>query len=177
MNAPKTVIRTSLIESRILLIRGEKVIIDADLAEFYGVATKRLNEQVGRNRGRFPEDFVFRLTRAEKAEVVAKCDHLRKLKYSKGFPHAFTEHGALMAASVLNSTRAVEVSVFVVRALVRLREAIGQSAELARKLSQLERHLANHDHQILSLVAAIRQMTSPQPPNRRRIGFAEGRDQ
>ena len=82
------------IEQRILLIRGEKVLIDADLAEFYGVATKRLNEQVKRNRRRFPRDFVFRLTAREKAEVVANCDHLAKLKYAKGLPNAFTEHSA-----------------------------------------------------------------------------------
>jgi len=91
------------IERRILLVRGEKVLIDADLAEFYGVATKRFNEPVKRNGRRFPKDFVFKLTASEKAEVVASCDHLAKLKYAKGLPNAFTEHGALMAASILSS--------------------------------------------------------------------------
>ena len=88
------------------MIRGEKVIIDADLAEFYGVPTKRLNEQVKRNKDRFPEDFMFQLNADEKSEVVAKCDHLAKLKFSKVLPHVFTEHGAIMAASVLNSPQA-----------------------------------------------------------------------
>jgi hypothetical protein len=160
------------IEHRILLIRGEKVIIDADLAAFYGVATKRLNEQVKRNRQRFPQDFVFELTASEKAELVAKCDHLFKLKYSKAMPYVFTEHGALMAASVLNTGRAVEFSVFIVRAFVHLREALTKHGELARKLSDLERHLAKHDEEILSLVSAIRNLMSPAPiPKKRRIGF------
>jgi len=165
-------VEVSQIEHRILLIRGEKVIIDADLAGFYGVPTKRLNEQVKRNYQRFPRDFVFELTAAEKLELVAKCDHLSKLKYSKTMPYAFTEHGALMAASVLNTRRAVEVSVFIVRAFVRLRETVTHHAELARKLSDLERHLAEHDEQILSLISAIRNLMSPAPvPKKRRIGF------
>ncbi len=168
----KAVAAIRRIESRILLIRGEKVIVDADLAEFYGVTTKRLNEQVKRNRRRFPQDFVFRLTAAEKEEVVAKCDHLAKLRFSKALPYAFTEHGALMAASVLNSDRAVDVGVFVVRAFVRLREILAQHAELARKLAQLERKLADHDERILALVSAIRQlMSSSAVPEKRRIGF------
>lgn len=115
---------------------------------------------------------MFRVTEAEKSEVVAKCDHLANLKYSKALPYAFTEHGALMAASVLNTLRAVEVSVFVVRAFIRLRETLLKDSELARRLYQLERRLANHDEQILSLVSAIRQLMSPTPvPKKRRIGF------
>ena len=104
------------IEQRILQIRGEKVIVDADLASFYGVTTKRLNEQVKRNRDRFPEHFMFQLTSPEKSELVARCDHLSHLKLAKALPYAFTAHGAIMAASVLNSRRAVEVGLFVVRA-------------------------------------------------------------
>lgn len=91
------------IASRILVLRGHKALIDTDLASLYGVSTKRLNEQVKRNRARFPADFVFQLTASERAEVVAKCGHLSRLKYSPTLPFAFTEHGALMAASVLNS--------------------------------------------------------------------------
>ena len=98
------------IEPLILTLRGQKVILDADLAEAYGVETKRLNEQVKRNAGRFPEDFMFRLTGVKKTEVVANCDHLHKLKFSPQLPFVFTEHGALMAASVLNSPKAVEMS-------------------------------------------------------------------
>jgi hypothetical protein len=120
----KSIVPAGKIENRILLIRGEKVIIDADLAEFYGVATKRLNEQVKRNVNRFPADFMFQLTKEEKSEVVANCDHLKNLKYSKTLPYAFTEHGAIMAASVLNMQRAIEVSVFIVRAFVKFRQFI-----------------------------------------------------
>jgi len=170
----KGIIRVGSIAQRILMIRGEKVIVDADLAEFYGVPTKRLNEQVKRNRERFPEDFMFQLTSEEKTEVVAKCDHLTNLKYSKVLPYVFTEHGALMAASVLNTDRAVEVSVFVIRAFVKLRQTITQHKELAQKLGTLERRLAHHDKQIIVLIKAIRKMLSPEPvPKKRRIGFGK----
>ena len=113
MPEKKSVIPVEKIERRILLIRDEKVIIDADLAEFYGVQTKRLNEQVKRNKKWFPADFMFQLSTDEKQEVVANCDHLSKLKYSKTLPYAFTEHGTIMAASILNSSRAIEISVFI----------------------------------------------------------------
>jgi len=109
----KVIIQPARIENSILLIRGEKVLVDADLASFYGVTTKRLNEQVKRNKKRFPEDFIFQLNQEEKNEVVANCDHLNNLKYSKSLPYVFTEHGALMAASVLNTPRVAEVSVFI----------------------------------------------------------------
>lgn len=161
------------IQQRILLIRGIKVLLDADLAEAYGVSTRRLNEQVRRNLDRFPRDFVFRLTVEEKAEVVANCDHLEKLKFSKFLPFAFTEHGAIMAASVLNSPKAIEVSVFVVRAFVLLRERIPGHKELARKLAELESRLVDHDEQISILIEAIKQLMNPEPPPRpRRIGFS-----
>jgi len=113
----RSIISVGKIEQRILLVRGEKVIIDSDLAEFYAVPTKRLNEQVKRNKDRFPPDFTFQLTSDEKAELVAVCDHLEKLKYSNALPYAFTEHGTIMAASVLKSPRAVEVSVFMLERL------------------------------------------------------------
>ena len=112
--------------------------LDADLAQLYGVSTKRLNEQVKRNRDRFPEDFMFQLNAAEKTEVVAKCDHLAKLKFSRTHPYAFTEHGAIMLAAVLNTPRAIEVSVFVVRAFVKLREILTTHKALAHKLAELE---------------------------------------
>jgi hypothetical protein len=161
------------IEGLILTIRGQKVILDRDLAALYGVSTKRLNEQVKRNRTRFPSDFVFQLSDDEKAEVVANCDHLGTLKYSPKRPYAFTEHGAIMAANVLNSERAVEVSVFVVRAFVKLRHWMATHTELAAKLAELERKVAGHDDTIQQLVAAIRQLMAPPPDKpRRRIGFA-----
>jgi len=168
----EAVVQVGRIQERILLVRGEKVIIDADLAEFYGVPTKVLNQAVRRNKERFPQDFMFLLTAEEKAEVVTNCDHLSRLKYSKSHPHAFTEHGALMAASVLNSQRAVEVSVYIVRAFVGLRRFIAEHKELSRRLSQLETRLADHDEQILTLIQAIKELINPDPPPRKRcIGF------
>ena len=160
------------IETRIFLIRGRKVMLDSDLAELYQVSTKRLNEQVKRNRDRFPGDFMFQLTAAEKAEVVANCDHLKKLKYSPTLPHAFTEHGAVMLASVLNSPVAVQASIRVVRAFVRLREVLATHKELARKLTELERRIETHDERITVLFEAIRQLTRLPERPRRRIGFS-----
>ena len=172
MDDSKSVVPVGKIENRILLIRGEKVIIDADLAEFYGVPTKRLNEQVKRNKDRFPDDFMFQLSPDEKAEVVANCDHLEKLKYSRSLPYAFTEHGAIMAASVLNTPRAIEISVFIVRAFIKLRQIIADQKELQRKISQIERRLTGHDEQIAELVTVIKELLKPDPPpKKRRIGF------
>lgn len=172
MPSTKSLIPVGKIEQRILLIRGERVIVDADLAEFYGVPTKVLNQAVRRNKERFPKDFMFRLSKDEKAEVVTICDHLTKLKFSPVNPRVFTEHGAIMAASVLNSRRAIQVSVFIVRAFVKLRRVMAEHKELAQRIAQLERWLANHDEQILSLVQAIRQIVKPTPlPKKRRIGF------
>ena len=171
MTSEKSIIPAGKIEQRILMIRGEKVIIDADLAEFYGIPTKRLNEQV-RNKERFPEDFMFQLNGDEKSEVVAKCDHLNKLKFSKTLPFAFTEHGAIMAASVLNTPQAAEVSIFIVRAFVKLRQAIADYKDLTRKISQIERHLSGHDEQINAIIKTIKQLIQPAPvPKKRRIGF------
>ena len=172
MAKSKALVKVGKIQQRILLIRGEKVIIDADLAEAYGVTTKALNQAIRRNAERFPPDFMFRLTKEEKQEVVTNCDHLENLKFSPVNPRAFTEHGAIMAASVLNSPKAVEVSVFVVRAFVQLREVLAGHKELARKIAQLERKLGDHDEQIMVLVEAIKQLMDPKPPPKtRRIGF------
>lgn len=118
------------LESRILTLRAQRVMLDTDLAELYGVTTKRLNEQVKRNADRFPGDFMFKLTPGEKAEVVANCDHLTKLKFSKVPPFAFTEHGAIQAANVLATPQAVEMGIFVVRAFVRMRELADVHADL-----------------------------------------------
>ncbi|OGR33067.1 MAG: hypothetical protein A2005_00845 [Desulfuromonadales bacterium GWC2_61_20] len=161
------------IEKTILLVRGQKVMLDADLAELYGVETKALNQAVRRNRDRFPQDFLFSLTSEEKVEVVTNCDHLSRLKYSSALPLAFTEHGAIMAASVLNSPRAVEVSVYVVRAFVRLRELTIANHDILHKLDQLERRVAGHDKAIVSVFDAIRQLMdiSKPTPQQRKIGF------
>jgi len=164
-------IHTRKIHKRILLVQGFKVILDYDLARLYGVSTKRLNEQVKRNRTRFPADFMFQLTLKEKKEVVANCDHLQKLKYSPVRPYAFTEHGTIMAASILNTKRAVEVSVFVVRAFVILREMLIRDKALACKIMDLERKIEKHDNEIQSILEAIRQFMAPAEKPKRKIGF------
>ena len=124
------VIPVSRIQQKIFLIRGQKVMLDMDLADLYGVSTKRLNEQVKRNRRRFPKDFMFRLTVGEKAEVVAICDHPVKLKFSPNEPFAFTEHGAIMAANILNSKRAIEMGLLVVRAILEVIKQLMAQPEL-----------------------------------------------
>jgi len=148
---------TSILDNRIsnaiLYIRGQKVMLDIDLAEIYGVKTKRLNEQVKRNINRFPPDFMFQLTNEEKQEVVAFCDHLTKLKFSSSNPYAFTEHGALMLASVLSSPLAIETSVLVVRAFVKLREILSKNAELSKKIEELE---SRYDKQFKVVFQALR---------------------
>lgn len=172
MSDSKHTVSVGSVQQRILLIRSEKVIIDVDLAEFYGVTTKVLNQAVRRNINRFPVDFMFQLTKEEKTEVVTNCDHLQNLKYSSVNPYVFTEHGALMVSSILNSVRAVEVSVFIVRAFVQLRRSVEEYKELAHMLNKLERSIADHDEQILVLFKAIKQlMKSELPPKKQRIGF------
>ena len=162
------IIPAERIERTILFIRGERVMLDADLAVLYGVTTKRLNEQVKRNRDRFPEDFMFQLTEKEKAEVVAICDHLQKLKFSSNLPYAFTEHGAIMLATVLNSPIAVEASIQVVRVFVSLRKMLASNAELSRKLAALEK---KYDYQFKIVFDAIRQLMATPEPREKKIGF------
>jgi hypothetical protein len=164
----KTLVPVERVQKTILLIRSEKVILDADLAVLYGVSTKRLNEQVKRNRARFPDDFMFQLTIEEKADVVANCDHLKKLKFSPNLPYAFTEHGTIMAANVLNSERAVQASVEVVRAFVNLRRMLASNAELSRRFDELE---SKYDRKFKVVFDAIRQLMSPPLPGRKQIGF------
>ena len=158
------------LENRILTIRGKKVIIDADLAELYGTTTKRLNEQVRRNRERFPDDFMFQLSKEEKDEVVANCDHLAKLKFSSFLPNAFTEHGTLMAANVLNSPVAIEASLYIVRAFIKMREFILENKEISLKLGELEQRVAEHDEEIGAIIVAVNQMIPPEK-SQKTIGF------
>ncbi len=158
---------------RILQIRGEKVLLDSDLATIYGLPTKVFNQAIRRNAERFPEDFRFRLTPAERDEVVTNCDHLARLKFSPALPWAFTEHGAIMAATVLNSPRAVEMSVFVVRAFVRLRSLARTHANLTRALAALERRVTGHDEELKQVIAALRGLIDPPARPRRRIGFGD----
>lgn len=182
MSIPATVLR---VEQRILVIRGQKVMIDTDLAELYGVPTKALNQAVKRNAERFPADFMFQLTAEEKAEVVTNCDHLTKLKFSKALPFVFTEYGAIQASNVLASPQAVEMGVYVVRAFVRLREVLTSSRELATKLDALEQktELLSLQHETFShntraqlkqVFEALRQlMAPPADPPKRPIGFVK----
>jgi hypothetical protein len=167
----KSLVPVERVESRILLIRGQKVILDVDLAMLYGVSTGTFNQAVKRNRQRFPEDFMFQLTQEEKDEVITNCDNLKKLRYSAWLPYAFTEHGAVMAANVLNSKRAIEASVLVVRTFIKLREMLSTHKELAQKLVELEQMLMTHDRAICSLFDAIREMMNPPAPKGKRIGF------
>ena len=161
------------VDPRILTIRSERVMLDRDLAEVYGVATKALNQAVKRNEERFPSDFRFQLTREERDEVVTNCDHLRNLKYAAALPWAFTEHGSIMVASVLNSPRAIEMSVFVVRAFVRLREYARGHAEIARRLDALERKVTGHDESLREMFIALRALLTPSPRTSREIGFTK----
>jgi len=172
---PRTnaILSVERVESRILLVRGRKVMLDSDLAELYGVGTKRLNEQVKRNRSRFPSDFMFQLsfeeTKSLRSHFATSGGGPGGRRYR---PYAFTEHGAVMVASVLNTARAIEVSVYVVRAFVNLRKMLGTRREMARKLVELENRIESHDEDIAALFAAIKElMELPERP-RKRIGFA-----
>lgn len=162
------------LEDIILKIRGENVILAPDLAKLFGVETKRLNEQVKRNLKRFPSDFMFQLTPDEFSELVANCDRFDRLKHSSVLPYAFTEHGALQAANVLNTDQAIEMSVYVVRAFVAMRRMTGTLKELADKVAELEAKYGRHDEvlQILSRILFPEPSPSVPPPSpKRRIGF------
>jgi phage regulator Rha-like protein len=160
------------VESRILLLRHQRVILDADIAELYGVPVKVLNQQIKRNQKRFPADFVFQLSGKEyeglRSQIVTSKETRGGRRY---LPYAFTEHGAIMAATVLNSERAVQMSVFVVRAFVRLREMLANNRKLAGKIDELENRLDSHDSTIQDLIEAIKELMTPEDPPRKRIGF------
>jgi len=167
----KDLIPTERIEQAIFLIRGQRVILDDDLSRLYGVTTKRLNEQVKRNRNRFPGDFMFQLNLQEVTALRSQFATSNRGRGGRRYlPFAFTEHGAIMAANVLNSQRAIEASVYVVRTFVRLRELLVTNKDLAQKLAELERKVASHDSHIQSLFEAIRRLMAPDPP-KPRIGF------
>ena len=159
---------------QILDVRGEKMILDVDLAAIYGVETRALNQAVKRNAERFPEDFAFRLTLDEVEKIRGSRSQsviLKRGQNVKYRPWAFTEHGAIMAASVLNSARAVEMSVYVVRAFVRLRDLARTHAELAKQLAALERRVTGHDDELKQVLAALRHLLAPSAALRRPIGF------
>jgi len=160
------------VDSRVRFLRGQKVILDHDLAELYGVTVKRLNEQIKRNAARFPADFRFQLNRSE-AEILRSQIATSSLAHGgrRYLPYAFTEHGAIMAATLLNSPRAIHMSIFVVRAFVRMRTVLLSQREVVAKLGELEHRLEEHDDDIRGLVGAIRELMAPAPANPRRIGF------
>jgi hypothetical protein len=187
-----TIIPLEHVQSRILVLRGVRVMLDADLARLYGVPVKRLNEQVKRNARRFPEDFVFRLTREEAEAVLRSRSQNATLKPGPSLrsqnatskigrggrrylPYAFTEHGAIQAANVVNSTTAAEMGVAVVRAFVRLRQLVVNHKAIAAKLAELDARVGAHDEQLAAVIAAIRQLTTPDGPTHgRKIGFHPG---
>ena len=185
MSADTEIVAVSTIASRIVTLRGQRVILDADLAALYGVPTKRLNEQVKRNAQRFPADFMFRFSVEETTELNRSqfATGSQKHRDPRFAPFAFTEHGAIMAATVLNSTRAVEVSIFVVRAFVQLRELLASHRDLAQKLEELEQKAETlamrHDDFARNTRMQLRQvfeviqelMEPPEPAKKRPIGF------
>lgn len=164
----KSITQTS-IESMIILVRGERVILDSNLAVLYGVSTMRLNEQIKRNKRRFPVDFMFRLTKEEWDSLISQFAISKTGRGGRRkLPYVFTEHGTIMAANILSNERAIEVSVQVVRAFVRLRQLLASNSELARKLNQLEK---KYDHQFRVVFEAIRQLMTPPVTDTKPIGF------
>ena len=176
--ADNALIPVDRIEKAILLIRGQKVMLDRDLAKLYGVTTGRLNEQVRRNIRRFLAGFMFQLSKEEftiwKSQIATSNPGAKM--GSRKRPHAFTEQGVAMLSSVLNSERAIEVNIAIMRAFVRLREIFATHKDLAHKLDQLERKLGQHDEKIQIVFEAIRQLMTPppEPEKNRRIGFGRG---
>jgi hypothetical protein len=164
--------RLKPIDSFILTVRGSKVLIDADLATIYGVKTLALNQAVKRNSERFPEDFIFQLSAKEKLEVITNCDHLEQLKFAKSLPFAFTKHGALMTATVLNSPQAVAMSVHIVRAFIQMREQLVANRKIFKRLVEIDKTLLEHDSVLRDIYRKLLPLLQPPPESpKRRIGF------
>ncbi|MFZ2308200.1 MAG: ORF6N domain-containing protein [Rhodoferax sp.] len=170
MNESLAALSPQALAARIVVIRGQRVLLDADLAQLYEVETRRLNEQIKRNMGRFPLDFMFQLT-SEEFENLKSQFATSSWGGRRKLPLAFTEHGAIMAASVLNSDRAVEMSVYVVRAFVQLRAVLLDHKALADKLAALERRVSHHDNSLAEVIDAIRALMAQPKPANRPIGF------
>ena len=167
----KALIPVEIIEKKILLIRGEKVMLDSELAELYGVEVKHLKRQVRRNISRFPEDFMFQLLKEEYESLRRHFGTLKRGEHSKYLPYVFTEQGVAMLSSVLNSERAVQVNIAIMRVFVKIREILSTHKELAHKLADLERKIERHDGEIKAVFDAIRQLMIPPEPKRKKIGF------
>jgi hypothetical protein len=159
------------IEALIYLIRGQKVMLDSDLADLYGVENRALKQAVRRNRNRFPSDFMFELTKEENRALRSQNVILEPGRYSKYLPFAFTEQGVAMLSTVLNSERGIEVNIAIMRVFVRLREMMATHKELALKLRELERRIQDHDEKIVAVFEAIRQLMTPPETARKKIGF------
>ncbi|MGI9115964.1 MAG: DNA-binding protein [Chthoniobacterales bacterium] len=166
----KGIVPIAQITRTILLLRGEKVLLDADLAQLYGVTTGNLNKAVSRNRDRFPRDFMFRIT-SDEARLIFQFGRSKGRGGRRKLPYVFTEQGVAMLSSVLRSARAVQVNIAIMRAFVRLRETLETNRELARKFAELEKHVGKHDHHIAAIIDAIRQLMSPPEKPPREIGF------
>lgn len=166
------IVLTRRVASKIVILRNQRVILDIDLAKLYGVSVKRLNEQIKRNPRRFPPDFLFTLSHAEVHNLRSQNATSSSSHGGRRYlPHAFTEHGAIMAASVLNSKRAIEMSIFVVRAFVQMHHALIVKRQVVSKLTELEARIDKHDADIEKLIEALRELVAPLPANSRRIGF------
>ncbi len=170
--AKAAIVAARKVDSKILVLRGQRVVLDTDLAELYGVQVRHLNQQVKRNAKRFPLAFRFQLSPHE-VKILRSQNVISSAGYggARYRPYAFTEHGAIMAATVLNSERAIEMSVFIVLAFVRMRRARAGNRHILTKLAELEHRLESHDSDIQDLMNALRELMSPEEPNRRRIGF------
>lgn len=173
INTTESRLTDELVIHKIYFIRGQKVMIDTDLADLYGVPTKRLNEQVKRNIQRFPKDFMFQLTQDEKKWLIQKNSDLNKLKFSSNLPLAFTEHGAVMLASILNSQRAMEVNIQLVRVFIKMRELILSHKDLLIEMEEIRKKVANQDDKIELVFDYLTQFIAQQeqPNIRESIGF------
>jgi len=160
-----------LIEQRIFLLRGQRVMFDRDLAELYGVETKYLNRQVRRNRERFPREFMFQVTTKEKYELVTNWHRFGSLKHSNVLPYAFTEHGVAMLSSVLHGKRAIRINILIIKVFLKLREILASHKKLALRLKELEMRIDKHDETITAIFEAIRQLMTPPEKPKRPIGF------
>lgn len=167
----KALIPVEMIERKILLIRGHKIMLSSHLAELYGVETRALNQAVKRNSDRFPEDFMFQINESEAEQLVSQNVMPHKKYFGGTLPYAFTEQGVAMLSSVLNSDRAVHVNIEIMRAFVKLRQMLASNAELSRKLANLEK---KYDAQFKVVFDAIRQLMTPPEPKKRQIGFKAG---
>jgi DNA-binding PadR family transcriptional regulator len=171
MAAKRELIPIGRIAQSIHLVRGQKVMLDSELAALYGVTTGNLNKAVARNRDRFPSDFCFQLRRDEAERLIFQIGISKSRGGRRHVPYAFTEQGVAMLSSVLNSPRAVKVNIAIMRAFVKLRETLESNRELARKFTQLEQRVGKHDEEIAAIIDAIRQLMAPPEKPRREIGF------